>query len=52
MQDYFRDKLATVNNEWKIFKVITSSGTAAGSTSTVVVTQANGLNLEMLLEPR
>jgi len=47
MQDYFRDKLATVNNEWKIFKVITSSGTAAGSTSTVVVTQANGLNLEM-----
>jgi hypothetical protein len=46
MEDFFRDQSELIEDNFKRYNVVTSSGTAPGSTTTVVVTAANIANLE------
>lgn len=46
MKDFFRDQSELIEDNFKRYNVVTSSGTAAGSTTTVTVTAANIANLE------
>lgn len=46
MEDFFRDQSELIEDNFKRYNVVTSSGTAAGSTTTVTVTAANIANLE------
>ena len=46
MEDFFRDQSELIEDNFKRYNVVTSSGTAAGSTTTVTVTSANMANLE------
>ena len=46
MEDFFRDQSELIEDNFKRYNVVTSSATAAGATTTVIVTAANIANLE------